>query len=556
MRMFPLDLIQTQEPPLRAMALRALGYCRRLFYLEEVEGIYLANQEVLSGRHLHAALEHSQEAGQWLTCELASEQLGLIGRVDCLRRYDGAIIPYEHKRGRPANDENNQPVPWPGDRLQVIAYALMLEEALDQAVPEARIHYHATNQTVRVRIDADARRDLFTALEEARRLRQTLQRPPLTDNPTLCPRCSHATFCLPEFVPGRPVRSSAPLRLFPPDRDATVVHVLTPGATVGVAGDVLRVRSPDGSESRHPIHTVESLLLHGAVHISVQALHQCVEHGVSIHWLTGSGFHRASLAPTAAQVQRRIRQFQALSDPQLSLHLSRLVAAAKIESQYRYLLRVSRGDSELRHRLQHHLDSLQELLERVSQASSTDALRGLEGTAAAHYFAALRHLLLPHLGDAFRSYARSRRPPLDRFNALLSYGYGLLHTAVMRAILAVGLDPAFGFFHKPHAASYPLVLDLMDLFRVTLWDMPLIASLNRQQWHPDEDFLLTPTKVYLSDSGKKKAIALFEQRLQEHWKHPVLEYSLSYARTIELEVRLLEKEWSGEPGLFARARLR
>jgi CRISPR-associated protein Cas1 len=96
----------------------------------------------------------------------------------------------------------------------------------------------------------------------------------------------------------------------------------------------------------------------------------------------------------------------------------------------------------------------------------------------------------------------------------------------------------------------------MDLFRVTLWDMPLIAWLNRQQWHPDEDFLLTPTKVYLSDSGKKKAIALFEQRLQEHWKHPVLEYSLSYARTIELEVRLLEKEWSGEPGLFARARLR
>jgi CRISPR-associated protein Cas1 len=96
----------------------------------------------------------------------------------------------------------------------------------------------------------------------------------------------------------------------------------------------------------------------------------------------------------------------------------------------------------------------------------------------------------------------------------------------------------------------------MDLFRVILWDMPLIASLNRQQWHPDEDFLITPTKVYLSDSGKKKAVTLFEQRLQEHWKHPLLGYSLSYARTIELEVRLLEKEWSEEPGFFARARIR
>ncbi len=155
-----------------------------------------------------------------------------------------------------------------------------------------------------------------------------------------------------------------------------------------------------------------------------------------------------------------------------------------------------------------------------------------------------------------RAASRSRRPPIDRFNALLSYGYGLLHTAVMRAVLASGLEPALGFFHTPRSAAYPLVLDLMELFRVTLWDMPLVGSLNRGQWDAAADFEVTRAKVWLSEAGRKKAIGLFEDRLQETWKHPVLNYSLSYARTIELEARLLEKEWTGEPGLFARSRLR
>ena len=151
---------------------------------------------------------------------------------------------------------------------------------------------------------------------------------------------------------------------------------------------------------------------------------------------------------------------------------------------------------------------------------------------------------------------RNRRPPLDRFNALLSFGYGMLYTSVMRALLACGLEPALGFFHTPRSAAHPLVLDLMELFRMPLWDMVVVGSLNRLQWDPAADFVATKAKVWLSEVGRKKAIGLYEGRLEETWKHPVLDYSLSYARTIELEARLLEKEWTGEPGLFARSRLR
>ena len=95
----------------------------------------------------------------------------------------------------------------------------------------------------------------------------------------------------------------------------------------------------------------------------------------------------------------------------------------------------------------------------------------------------------------------------------------------------------------------------MELFRFILWDMPLVASVNRKQWRK-QDFEITGQQVWLNKEGRKKAIILYENRKKEKWKHPVLKYSLSYARTIELEARLLEKEWTGTPGLFARLRVR
>jgi CRISPR-associated protein Cas1 len=229
---------------------------------------------------------------------------------------------------------------------------------------------------------------------------------------------------------------------------------------------------------------------------------------------------------------------------------------AKIEGEHRYLLRASRGDAESRAGLQPHLNALQDALASAAHAADRDTLRGHEGAAAVSYFQGLRALLAESVPEELRWTTRNRRPPLDRFNALLSYGYGLLHTAVMRAVLASGLEPALGFFHTPRSAAYPLVLDLMELFRLPLWDLVLIGSLNRGQWDVNTDFAVSRAKVWLSEAGRKKAIGLFEARLDETWKHPVVDYSLSYARALELEARLLEKEWTGEPGLFAQARLR
>jgi CRISPR-associated protein Cas1 len=151
---------------------------------------------------------------------------------------------------------------------------------------------------------------------------------------------------------------------------------------------------------------------------------------------------------------------------------------------------------------------------------------------------------------------RSKHPPQDRFNCLLSFGYALVQTLVHKSILAVGLEPAFGFFHQPRTSAPPLVLDLMELFRTSVWEIPLVGSVNRNQWDLELDFEVSPGQIWLSESGKKKAIQLFESRLQESYQHPHTGQSLTFSRIVELEVRLLEKEWTGCPGLFAQLRMR
>jgi CRISPR-associated protein Cas1 len=548
----------SDEPPLRVMALHALLYCKRLFYLEEVEEIRVADAAVFAGRELHAAVDADEDA-EWSSIEVESKALGLFGKIDYLRRRNGKLIPYEHKRGR-ARRTDGVAEPWPSDRVQAVAYAMLLAEATGQDVPEARVHYHADNVTVRVPVDDAARQLVVESVTEAKRLRATVERPPITDNERLCVRCSLAPVCLPEEVRHQDDPGHEPRRLFPADDDRGTLHVLSHGARVGRSGDVLtvtpRADDPDAKPTRHPAREVGALVLHGFAQASTQALRMCVHRDISVHWLTASGTYLAGLTPGAGAVQRRVRQYRALADPTTCLRLAKALVHAKVQGQHRYLLRATRENHEARGQIDNALRSISQTLEQIGTATDADTLRGFEGEAAVQYLGSLNALLSPNVAAELRYGGRSRRPPRDRFNAILSFGYGLLHAAVMRAILAVGLEPALGFFHRPRSAAHPLVLDLMELFRVPLWDLVVIGSLNRGQWDPEADFTVTRAKVWLSDSGRRKAIELFERRLEESWKHPVLQYSLSYARTIELEARLLEKEWTGEPGLFAQARLR
>lgn len=544
-------LSSMETAPLRVMALHALAYCERLFYLEEIEEIRVADDRVYAGRTLHEQLD---EEGEFVTLTVESPTLDLRGKVDAIRRRDGSVLVYEHKRGRSRTDEDG-PAAWPSDRLQVGAYAMLVEEGLGQPIPEGRVRYHADHTLVKVPIDAALRADVRQAVARARELARTPSRPPVTDNERLCARCSLAPVCLPEETRKALHPERASVRLFPRDDERRVVHVDGHGTTVGRKGDQLAVRPRDGEPSYEPIRQVGSVVAHGYASFSAQALQLCADHGVAVHWFGAGGWYLGSFWREDLAVQRRIRQYEALRDPAFRLALARRLVHARVEGQLRFILRATRKQRDA-DGLADGLRDMRQSLAAIGAADGPDALLGLEGNAAAAYFACLRHLVSEDVDRCFVPDGRSRRPPADRFNALLSFGYALLLKDVVQAIRAVGLDAAFGLYHTPRSAAPPLALDLIELFRVPCVDMAVVAAVNRRQFDPDADFQVAGRQVWLTDSGRHKLIGVYERRMLDVWRHPVLDYSLSYRRHVELEVRLLEKEWSGEGGGFGRTRMR
>ena len=581
-------------------ALHALRYCERLFYLENVEQLRVADAAVYAGRRLHVEIARDEDAEEELTLQLESALWGIHGRVDCVRRRDGQLIPYEHKRGRSARSIDNQPEAWASDRLQIIAYAALVEEHAGRTIDEGRVRYHADNAMVRVAIDEHARAELREAIARAGELGRSVERPPVVENERLCVRCSLAPVCLPEearlarslhdaagfdsatgltltspvialeekaeassgvlatvIANVRVNASSTPLRLFPADDDRRSLHVLTQGARVGRKGDRFEVTARDEEAQLHPVREVGQVVLHGFAQITTQALRLCADQEIGVHWITTGGRYMGAYVAGTGGVQRRIRQYRALTDDDFCLALARRLAEARARGQLSFLLRASRDAGRATDAVRDAVGGIRRLLAPLVRATNRDSLRGYEGSIGAHYFSALPDLIVAEAGELMRPDGRNRRPPKDRCNALLSYGYALLLKDVSNAITTVGLDPCLGFYHQPRSQAAPLALDLMELFRVALVDLPVVASINRKQWDADADFDVAGEQVWLSDAGRKKFISIYERRKTERWKHPVINYSLSYARLLELEVRLLEKEWmSDEGGLFARMRLR
>ena len=550
---------EEDEPTIRVMALHAIAYCERLFFMEEVEEIRVADEAIWSGRALHEGLGEDEEM---TTLTLESESLGIRGRVDAIRTRNGESYPIEHKRGRAMRDHEKQPHPWESDYIQAAAYAMLLSEHLERPVTQARVRYHQDNVTVVIPIGPAEHAAVKNAIRRARLLRQRIDRPPITEHEGRCLRCSLAPVCLPEEVRLATVLESeddtsqpTPVRLFPPDTERRSLHVVTQGAKVSKSKGKLRVNYGRSNLAEVGIREVSDVTIHGYGQISTQALRTCANEDIPVHWVTSGGAYAGSFFGPSISVQRRIRQYQALTDTNICSHLAQRVAIAKINHQLQHLLRSSRSKPSTRDVLSSQLAGIRRALGQARRTTALDTLRGAEGIAARFYFGALPSLVHEDAAQ-LRPAGRSRRPPRDRFNALLSFCYVMLYRDVLSAIVRVGLEPAFGFLHQPRSAAPPLALDLMELFRVPVVDMTILGAINRLQFDEALDFRVTSNKVWLSETGRKKAIDLYERRKHDEYKHPVLDYSLSYAHMMELEVRLLEKEWSGEAGLFAQFRFR
>jgi CRISPR-associated protein Cas1 len=281
-------------------------------------------------------------------------------------------------------------------------------------------------------------------------------------------------------------------------------------------------------------------------------LHSLLHQGVPLLLVSRTGkLLGRLLPPTAANLPLRQAQYQRNDDKTFTLKLARTIVAGKIRNQRVLAGRIvrRRGFTEEKGVLL----ELQAALNAVPQTQSLDALRGIEGQAAKHYFSMYRRAFAAEW--AFTK--RTRRPPKDPVNALLSLGYTFLVHALMAALETIGLDPYLGFFHAEKYGRPALALDLAEEFRAPLVDSLVLTLINRQTLRR-EDFQQNTTApgVYLTMPGLRTFLHKFSQRLDSTITPRQIGRPLSYRKLFEVQARKLAHFIQGEAEQYEPFRAR
>jgi CRISPR-associated protein Cas1 len=269
---------------------------------------------------------------------------------------------------------------------------------------------------------------------------------------------------------------------------------------------------------------------------------------VAVSFLTENGRFLARVqGPVSGNVLLRREHYRRADDPAASASMARAVLTAKIANSRTVLLRAGRdhGDKIDTASLDAACDALPRVLARLNAPSSLDEMRGMEGEAARTYFSAFNHCITTDK-ESFFFHERSRRPPLDNMNALLSFVYTLLAHDVAAALEGVGLDPAVGFLHRDRPGRPGLALDIMEEFRPFLADRLALSLVNRRQIN-SKGFKKNETgSVLMTDETRKELIVAWQKRKQEEIKHPFIDETAPIGLLPHFQAILLARHLRGD----------
>lgn len=541
-----------REEPIELVPARMVNefvYCPRLFYLEWVQGEWAESEDTLEGSIVHRRVE--MEAGRLPPPDeldpadriaaravlLSAPSLGLIARLDLLEGEGGAVRPVDYKKGAPGPAG-----PWEPERIQLCVQGLILREN-GYRCDEGVLYYATTKQRFVVGFDErliERTLDTVRALERA--AAEPIPPPPLVDSPK-CPRCSLVGICLPDEVSLlRGAHFEEVRRLVPARDDAQPLYVLEQGASVGRSGERLVVRRRDGEDVSVRLLDVSQLSLYGNVQMSAQALRALAEREIPIfHHTYGGWLAAVTTGVPSRNVQLRARQYRVADEESRALPIARSIVAGKVRNQRTLLRRNHPGPVE------GVLRELARFARLAQEAPSTDRLFGLEGMAARAYFAAFAQTLRDPMG--FDLTGRDRRPPPDPVNATLSFLYALLVKDAVRALIAVGLDPYRGIYHRIRYGRPSLALDLMEEFRPLVADSVALGLFNNRVLGRS-DFITRGRSCALREDARREVIRAYEARMDTLIRHPLFGYQVSYRRVVEIQARLLARAIAGEIPIY------
>lgn len=330
------------------------------------------------------------------------------------------------------------------------------------------------------------------------------------------------------------------------------LYITNPDIKLGRDGLTIVAWIEDKKVSQFPIHNFRDIICFNYTGVSSGLLELCAEKGISITFLSRTGRFRGKFyGPVKGNVLLRKEQYRISEDKEESLIYSKIFILAKIQNSIRVLDRFIREHPDHK-RIEEIRDSknkLKESKENAVNVKNSEQLLGIEGDASREYFSVFDHLILKNK-DIFEFKGRSRRPPLDRVNALLSLSYSFIRVRVESALESVGLDPYIGYYHRDRSGRCSLALDLMEELRAYMGDRFVLTLINNAQIDKKDFYVKENGAILFTDDGFKKFIDLWNQRMQEKITHPFLEDTINIGLIPYCQAMLLARNMREDLELY------
>lgn len=334
-------------------------------------------------------------------------------------------------------------------------------------------------------------------------------------------------------------------------RHLNTIYVTTENAWLRKDGANIVVEVDGAERGRVPLHLLEGVVCFGRPGASPALMAACAEAGIALSFLTPHGKFLARVeGPRTGNVLLRRTQHRVADDPMRAVPIVRGIVTAKAANQRTVILRALRDhgtrlDAAARDALAAAEARLGHIARRAAQGSDIDSLRGHEGEAAQCYFGVFDAMLQGER-PAFAFTGRSRRPPLDRVNALLGFLYAMLGHDCRSALEGVGFDPQVGLLHADRPGRASLALDLMEELRPVLADRLALTLINRGQLKPRDFVVDEAGAVALTDEGRKAVLVAWQERKQRELRHPFLGEPMPMGLVAHIQAQLLARHLRGD----------
>lgn len=302
------------------------------------------------------------------------------------------------------------------------------------------------------------------------------------------------------------------------------LYVTTTECWLSLDGENIVISNRDNQIGKLPLHNLESIVVFGSTGATPALMSKCVNSNIGLYFLSRTGkFLCSVVGEIDGNVLLRREQYRWADDELRSLNIAKTMITGKIFNS-RYSLERTIRDHALRidvDKFRMQSGFLLTAAKNCQNVLSKDELRGFEGEAASVYFGVLDDMILQQKDD-FKFTVRSKRPPLDRVNALLSFSYSMMANMCASALYSVGLDPFVGFMHTDRPGRRSLALDLEEEFRAVICDRFVLNLINKRQVSASGFDEREDGAVLLNDNGRKIFLKAWQDYKQEELVHPFL----------------------------------